>query len=317
MVFNDKSDKFRIAEKTRDRIIHVANELGYQHVKTVRHKRLNRMLICIFVPVSYDVAPSAWFSEYARRYIANQHLDYEIVTFPYELGKLSEKALWISSNFAAGAVLISLSDEDIAFIESREFDIPLVLYNRSAKGYPAVLNDDYHVGYKAMSHFINRGHKRFAIITPGKLSRSMSLREVGYRDAFISHGFTGEKEYLLVERNENTVEGGYAAMENIFKSKKLPTALFLPSDSMVKGVIHSINQNGLAVPKDIEIITYGFMPSGMLSSPSITSFMPPLEQMSRNCIKIINNSIITKTKAENVKLSFEAECVFRESCPEK
>jgi len=318
MVLNNKSDKFRIAEKTSERILQAANEIGYQHVIRAKQRKKNfkKMLLCVFCPSNFDKGPIDQFYTGFKKYIIENHLQYETVLFPYELGKFKEKAAWVSGDFIAGAVLIVLTEDDLVFIENTRFDVPLVLFNRTAKGYSSVLIDDYNAGNNAMSHFLKRGHKKFGIICANYSSRSLSLRTVGYLDKFRSLNFKPEEAFLSPAAfDDDSDMGGYNAMQQILQSQKIPTAIFVPCDNMVNGVIRCINENGFKVPDDFEIISYGNKSINCIVNPNVSSFAPPWEEMSYNCAKILNNYIKNGIYSDCVKLSFEAECIYRESCP--
>ena len=212
---------------------------------------------------------------------------------------------------------MALTENDIEFIENNKFNIPLVLYNRTAKGYSSVLTDDYAVGYKAMGHFIKRGHKRFGIVSPNYSSRALSLRTVGYWDKFQNQNFKpGEAFTVPVVFGDDSDMGGNTAMQQLFQLGKIPTAIFIPSDNMVSGVIRCIHKNGFRIPEDFEIISYGDRIVNCVVNPNVSSFAPPNEEMSYNCAKILHRFIENGILVDNVKLSFEAECIYRESSPE-
>jgi DNA-binding LacI/PurR family transcriptional regulator len=318
MVINNKGEQFRIAAKTCERVLQAAQELGYEHVARTRRKKkdFSSKIILAFCPLEFDRGPT--FQAYAgfHRYLKDHGVFYDILLFPYEVGKLFEKVEFMSSDFTIGAVMLALGQEDSEFIENGQFDIPIVLYNRIAKGYCSVLTDDYDTGYKAMDHFIRRGHRKFGLVSPNYPSRALSLRQVGYRDKFKSSNFKQDEAQLLMPAfGDDSDAGGYAAMEEILQAPTLPTALFAPSDNMISGIVRCIHEHGLKIPADIEIISYGNKNINYIVEPSISSFAPPINDMSYNCMKILHNAIISGTKPDNAKLSFEAECVFRESCP--
>lgn len=318
MVINNKGEQFRIAAKTCERVLQAAQELGYQHVARTRHKKkdFSSKIICAFCPLEFDRGPT--FQVYAgfHRYLKDHGVFYDILLFPYEVGKLYEKVEFMSSDFTIGAVMLALGQEDSEFIESSQFDIPIVLYNRIANGYCSVLSDDYDAGFKAMNHFIRRGHRKFALVSPNYSSRALSLRQVGYWDKLKSSSFKADEVQLLAPAfGDDSDAGGYAAMEEILRAPVTPTALFAPSDNMVSGIVRCIHEHNLKVPADIEIISYGNKNVNYIIEPGISSFAPPINDMSYHCMKILHNAIVSGTKPDNAKLSFEAACVFRESSP--
>lgn len=316
LVLNQKGDEFRIAEKTRERILQIADELGYRHVARAskRNKSFSQGLICIFCTSNFK-GPTVGFYEFFQQYIKEQRLPYETVLFPYEANRLADKAAYITGGFAAGAVMLTLGDEDIYFLENNKFDLPIVLNNRIANGYCSVLNDDYSVGSNAMSHFIKRGHKRFGMLSPNYSSRALSLRSVGYWDKFQSSFKQGEATAVTAVVNNDGDQGGYDAMKKLIESPTLPTAIFLPIDNMVGGVMRCIHENGYKVPQDFELISFGNKDTNTIVEPAVSSFVPPLEDMSINCAKILHNAISSGIMTDNIRMSFAADCIFRASCP--
>ncbi|WP_141505644.1 LacI family DNA-binding transcriptional regulator [Paenibacillus luteus] len=319
MVLNNRGGEFRIADTTCERIIQTANELGYRHEARMKRKKrsFNRTLVCAFCPPDFDKGPTSQFYAGINRYLNELNLKYETIVFPYELGKLKDKISFISKEFISGAIMMALTEEDIAFIENTKFDIPVVLFNRTAKGYSSVLTDDYTVGHSAMEHFIRRGHTRFGIVSPNYSSRALSLRSTGYRDKLRSSGMEADEAYSFTTTYGDASDaGGYAAMEEMLQSEKLPTALFVSIDNMMSGVTRRVRERGIRVPEDLEIISYGSMAFNNIVSPTITSFVPSSEEMSYNCAKLLHRFIEDGVWNDNVKMSFEATCVYRESCPE-
>ena len=317
MVLNDKAGEFRIAESTSERIVQTASELGYHPANRVKRKKrsFNKMLVCLFCPTNFDKGPS--FYAGIHQYFEELNLKYETILFPYELGRLRDKMAFISKDFISGAIMMALTEEDIAFLEHTKFDIPIVLFNRTAKGYCSVLTDDYTVGHSAMEQFIKRGHTSFGIISPDYSSRALSLRSTGYWDKLRSSGLETQGAYVApVAYGNDSDTGGYAAAQELLHSARLPMGLFVPSDNMIGGVIRCFREQGLKVPGDLDIISYGDKPVNEFVSPTITSFVPPTVTMSYNCAQLLHRFVEAGVWSDQVKLSFEAKCVYRESCPE-
>lgn len=319
MVLNNRGGEFRIAESTSEKIMKAAEELGYEHpVRPKRRKRnYNKQLICAFCPTNFGKGPTQQLYDGIQRYLNEAGLKYEIILFPFEVGRLREKSAWISGEFIAGAILMALTEDDIAFVESTRFDVPVVLFNRIAKGYCSVLTDDYAVGFSAMSHFLQRGRRSFGIVSPNYSSRALSLRATGFIDKWQSGGFApGESRLTPAVYGDDSDSGGYEAMERLLQEDPSPSAIFVPSDNMVSGVVRRLHDSGMSVPKQVEIISYGNKLINTAVSPGITSFAPPAEEMSYNCARLLHRFIEEGTLTDNVKLSFEASCVYRESSPE-
>lgn len=318
IVLNNKSAEFRIAPETRDKVLETAKRLGYRPSRRMKRSdtACPRALWCIFAPTNFDTGPTALFFQGVQHYLDQSGLAIEIILFPFERGQLHLKRQWISSHFVRGAIMTALSDEDVAFVQDMEFDIPIVLFNRTARHCYSVTTDEYTAGQHAMEHFIRRGHERFALISPNYSNRSLSLRSVGFQDAFQKHAFHQSSAAILPTAfGENSYEGGYAAVSALLSQEKRPTALFVLNDHMVGGALHCLQQRGLSIPEDMEIITYGNTAINTLLLPTITSFAVPTEVMSFHCAKILHDAQENGVLTDNVNRSFDAELIFRQSCP--
>jgi len=319
VVLNNKGNEFRISPETREKVLDTARQMGYRQTQRTRQKysARSKSLWCMFSPTSFDRGPTAQFFAGVNNYLRSNHLPIETVIFPFERGRLCDKADWISRSFTSGAIMTALNDDDMDFIQNTDFDISIVLCNRTARNYYSVSTDEYATGQHAMAHFVKRGHRRFGLISPNYSSRSLSLRIVGFRDRFQSYGFDPDGACIApIAYGDDSYEGGFAAMKAILDGTERPSAILVLNDIMVAGVLHCIQQNGYSVPGDFEIISNGNTAINTLLFPTITSFSVPTEQMSYDCAKILHNAIENGILSDNVNRIYDAELVFRQSCPE-
>jgi len=320
IVLNGKAAQYRISEKTSERVLRAADALDYKLPAARRTSKRNfaSQLICVFCPPDFSKGPVISFFKGAERCIQERKLSFELLLFPYHTGELACKQPWLTKEFMAGAVMLALGEADISFLERNSFDIPIILYNRTATGYCSILTDDFAVGFSAMSHFIQRGHRRFALIAPDRASRACTLRIAGFQNRFDSSAYaeTGG-QFLPVLYGEESDTGGYDAMTALIGQYGAPCSVFLPSDNMLSGVMRCILEKGHLIPDDFELISYGNSQINTILTPSVTSFAPPNEEMSYNCVKLLARYIEEGVSAETMKLSYEAQLYFRESSPEK
>lgn len=319
LVLNHKADQYRISEKTQEKVWQAAEALGYLTgtERRVKKPRFAAQLLCIFCPLDFSKGPAITFFSGARQYITEKKLPYELLLFPYEPGHLAKHAAWLCSDFMAGAIMLALGESDLDFLENSQFDIPIILYNRTAKGFCSVLTDDFAVGYRAMTHFLNRGHRHFAVLAPSYFSRSCDLRIAGFQSKFQSQSFLTDAGSIFSTTYGSDDNLSIAeAVKQLLKSMPRPTAIFLPNDTSVAEITRAILIEGYSIPGDFEIISYGNDPVNAALTPAVTSFAPPNLEMSYNCIRLLCQHITDGQAPSAVKLSCEAELCFRESCPE-
>lgn len=314
VVLSGRADEFRIGASTRTLVLEVARQMGY--VRPTSSRRNGRVvtppLWGIFTPSDLDSGPITQFFQGAQKYVEDNQLQVDCVVVPFERGSLREKQRWLSAGFARGAIMFGLTDDDVAFIDETDFDIPVVLYNRTAAGCASVVVDDYGAGQQAMRHFLARGLRRFAIIGPNHTSRALSMRSIGFRDEL---GGSSETKIINISAEINDPDAFSSALV------ALPTAggrtgIFVLNDQMIGAVMKWLQTSGVAVPDDAELISYGDSPINTVLRPSISSVAVPSELMSVECARTLHHAITNRGAMTDVTRSFDTHLVLRESSPD-
>lgn len=317
VVLNGRADEFRIAPDTQAKVREAASALGYR-ATTTSHKRRPADasdLWCVFVPTDFNVGPTEKLIAGIAKYSSDRGLSTEAVLFPFVRGRLHEKARWISSDFARGAIMVGLDDDDFAFLDDAEFDVPVVLFNRAGSAHPTVNVDDYQVGQSAMRHYLERGIERPALISPDYASRSLSLRAVGFLDEYRQAVGLNSPPTIAHEHAANSYAGGYQAMQVLLAAEPRPTGVFVLHDQMIAGVMHAIAQAGLVPSRDIDVLSYGDSPANTILSPTVSSFSVPIAEMSYDCARILHEATGGSNTTENAMRMFTATLIARESSP--
>jgi len=319
MVLSDRWQEFRIAPATRDQVLAAADELGYVAKRSKAKASQRSRLWTIFAPLDFDAGPTSEFFRGVYTYVEDEGLGVETVVFPFERDRLRDKASWMRPDFSSGAIMIGLSDEDLAFVESEDFGIPIVLVNRVAKNWPSVVTDDYEVGNRVMRHFDERGLTQVAMIMPDYTTRSQSLRAVGFQDTLreLRRAAGGDTSAEIPQaRAVNDYAGGRRAVEELIPHLTPSTGVFVLYDHMVGGVIHGLQEHGFTVPGDIEVVSYGNSAVNALMRPTVTSVAAPIAQMSRDCARALHQASTVASDMGSFSRLHDVEIIFRESSPE-
>lgn len=167
--------------------------------------------------------------------------------------------------------------------------------------------------FKTMvEHFIIK-HKftKINCLTGPKGVIHSELRLEGYKEALKEHN-------LLVEENriwygDFKRESGKEMVEAMLKSTEpLPEAIVCANDYMAITVCKALKEAGIRVPEDISVSGYDNVREANLNTPSITTLMPPNENIGRRCVKYIHQIIEGHEESDGSVLS--GDIVFAESC---
>ncbi len=318
IVLNGRGDKMRISQATQKKVMDYAQGINYQpniYARRLRKVNKNRNLpmIAVFWPVNFNSTLTGRFFNGVQEFQLTDRREAEIVLQPYKYNELEKSAEYLSSEYYSGIILMGLSETDVSFVLANTFDIPIVLLNRPSDQYSSACVDDFESGAKVAELFFKRGHKDVALISYGASSRSTVLKRSGFLSTCFEHGI--HVDFNRVVDGEGSYRGGAMAAEELIQrcGSNLPTAVFVLESCMAIGALPVFKKHGIEIPRDMEIVSYGDNPQDEFSIPSLTSIHMPLEEMSKDCMKIIFD-ILNGDVKQHVTLMQSISIVFRESC---
>ena len=164
-------------------------------------------------------------------------------------------------------------------------------------------------------YLMNLGHQNIAIITEAMGRRSVGhLRLEGYKDAYLERGMAVDEELIFyVDQNMEhfSVENGYRTMQRMLSSGKEFSAVFCATDLLAIGAIRAIADAGLKVAEDISVCGFDGMEIGRYINPRLTTIRQPLDQISRETVKLLFD--IIESRSSHRHITFPAELCVGES----
>ncbi|MBV8388692.1 MAG: LacI family DNA-binding transcriptional regulator [Mucilaginibacter sp.] len=172
-------------------------------------------------------------------------------------------------------IVISVSAEggDYAHLQSViDSGIQLIQFDRVAKELETlkVINDTEQISMKAVSHMIEQGYKRIALLEGPQNLDIFKQRKEGYLKALKKHHMPVNDE-LIVE-NAWTKELGAEGTKRLLNLPQPPDAIFAStSDFSALGVLEVALAMGIKVPSELGICGYSNEAFTEITSPSITT----------------------------------------------
>ena len=147
--------------------------------------------------------------------------------------------------------------------------------------------------YMATKHLIEYGHREIAHICGdmGKLSGFKRLE--GYKKAMKEAGLVIRKGYVVY--GDFTEDSGSECARQLLKGKgkRNITGIFSSNDAMAIGAMKAIKEMGLRIPDEISIVGYDDIRMASYISPSLTTIISSVQEMSsiatKNLIDFIEN----------------------------
>jgi LacI family repressor for deo operon, udp, cdd, tsx, nupC, and nupG len=246
-----------VAAKTRSRVEEVAERLNYRADPSAARLATGQTKLVQLATPTVD----GW---YFSRFLAGaiDHLlanDYEAIAHPVGGPAARERFLsdlLESKKRVDGVIVVDLNISEEAANKLWQGGIRAVTAGFATQCFPAVIVDDYHVGFVATQHLLDLGHTRIGVIS-GEPNHPLAfsvpgLRLAGYTGALAASGIAVEP--ALEQSGHFTADGGRRAMKRILDMSNPPTALFVMSDEMAFGAWSALHERGLSWPKDMAII---------------------------------------------------------------
>src|SRR5579863_4679454 len=193
----------------------------------------------------------------------------------------------------------------------KEVDIPFVLVMRT---YPkltkdAVITDDYHGAYEAVSHLARAGRKRIALVSgPLKVSNAKE-RWQGFHDALKAEGLPYEKD--LVIEGDYRIDSGFRAGHSLLSHR--PDGIYVANHLMTIGLLQAAEEMGLRCPEDFGLVSFDDYPWLGVFRPRLTTVELPKHQLGSEAAELLIKRIEGDRTAAAVK-KLQPELRIRESC---
>ena len=147
--------------------------------------------------------------------------------------------------------------------------IPVVQVDRAIQGVQtdAVLADNTESVYTAVSHLIEQGHRRIALITGHTYIFTAKERLVGYLRALSDHNIPYDN--ALVFAGDYNFATGYQSYQSMINLPDPPTAVCCVNDDITVGVIAAAREFPSPTGKPIAVFGYDCVDVCSIMSPAI------------------------------------------------
>lgn len=316
-----------VSERAREQVLAVAQQIGYRPHRLARALRTGRHMNVAYVLADSPTVrsnlelPFARFRLYgmeevlsARGYLLS------LVRFdPGDRRSLQKRVL--GSPHVDGLVFnYTAPSPEVVEVLRRE-GLPAVLldgdiFEQSEGAISCVLSDREAGAYSTVSHLIEHGHRRIALLNAQPNRR----RTAGYLRALEEHGIERDERLIRCwsERDANLASArshGRAAVQALLSEGVPFTAVQAGSDFTAAGAMDALVDAGLRVPADVALAGFDNLKESDFSSfrgPCLTTVDDPNSEMGRKAVQVLLEQIERGTDPQRIVLP--TRLVVRESC---
>ena len=283
------SDNPLVSTETKERIQHLAREMGYSPDAQARSLVMGRtqtvgvVVTTVSDPFIADVLQSIENTCQSQGYCvilasSNADPDREIAAVKMLHSQRVDGVIVISSR--VGALYQNHLDS---------LAVPVVLLNsHSEQRGPYTFSvgvDNFCGGYIATAHLIDAGHRRIAYVGGAAEHSNDLARFDGYRRALNEAGIGIDP--ALVVPGTGGADGGEQALPVLLGLSEQATAAFCYNDMTAIGLLRAARREGVSVPGDLAVVGFDDIPLASYVEPSLTTVAQPTGEMGERATEMV------------------------------
>lgn len=269
-----------ISTKTKERILRVASEHGYQANPAATEMMHGRSVIVGgIVPSFNSVFFADLFQTIAMRLRGNG-LRLHVCSYE-DAASFVEILTDFAARKCAGAVIVAPMREPFAIAPPVIASMPIVslLSTLSGKAIPGVHPDEHRCGYDATRGLIGRGHRSIVMLDYAFDTPAVAARAAGYEHAMRDAGLSSIR---LRKPDRATL------LETI--NARRATAVFCHNDWLALETIRQLHAAGLSVPGDLSVLGVDNSPTFTALCDEVTTMQYPFTDIADHVAAILRGT---------------------------
>ncbi|UHA59873.1 LacI family transcriptional regulator [Metabacillus litoralis] len=302
------NDSDLVKPETKEKILKIAKELGYEPNFAAQRLVSKQTKTIGLVWPSIERATLSTLvtkiNEEISKHSYSMILSINPIKTSFEMFK----------RFQVDGMIVFEENDETLTDQSLTSSIPTIAHGVAGNNVLPVIDVNWQQAmYDAVEYLYKLGHSKIAFIGDfSPVDRRQMEKFKGFQKAM--------KEFNLSVNAENLVNSGgldwydgYVATKKLLHSTYKPTALIGSSYDISSGIIRSLREENLIIPKDMSVIGYDNIPQmGTLETP-LTSVGVPIDQLAVKIVDSLMKLINDKSSVPHVQI-MTPEIVERASC---
>jgi len=306
--------------RTRDKVLRIAQELGYHpnlHARRLAHGNTNLIGV-----VTYALARPIRYTETDAAVRALLERGCEPYVWPLEWvgGDAPHMCDVMLSNKVAGLILVGdLGTQPQDLDPLVQADVPIVSLD-AGPDFPGVGLDRIGAYHDLTRYLLQLGHRRLGLVGAAASAPWTEPRIAGIRAACEEAGVQTDLQLLELEPEALVLpdfELARRATKWFLNCEPRPTAVMFFRDAPAIGFMHELQRAGMAVPGDVSVAGFYGIPAAEYSLPPLTTVVGPVEQVGREAAEVLVRMVEAEDAHYEPSPSWReiaAQILVRESC---
>jgi LacI family transcriptional regulator len=207
----------------------------------------------------------------------------------------------------------SLDQEMVAYLRQQDIPAALMVRRVPGDGLDTVIFEDYAGACTATKYLLSLGHRSIGYIGGDLGYSSNQARKLGFLAGLREAGMAADESRMRVGVLQST--WGATAALDLLHSAPPPTALFVASNSLMPGVLRTLQSQRVAVPEDISLVCFDDVDWFSLTVPTITAISSSHARLADAAVALLLNRIENPDQRQRPPVLLEVgyELVLRNS----
>lgn len=306
---NNKPD---ISEETKDKILKIAQEIGF--VKN-RSASLLRSVETRIIGVIMADSSNPFYSEVLKGIEwASRKYDYQIILVNTERSAKNEaRAVELLMERRVDGLLIGPVQESWKHIEDlirRHYPLVIVGRHFDELDVDEIYSDEVEGGRIATRHLIEQGCRKIMLLNGFSYKSPARMRQAGYQQALASAGIDYDPSYVHV--SDILPEDGYQAVVETIRRGMPVDGIFCYNDIMAFGAMQALKEHKLRIPADVAIVGYDDIQYSGWVFPPLTTVRIQKHEMGFEAFRMLLSRLSGKRKKRQRKI-LPVEIIVRKS----
>lgn len=273
-VFSDDSPN--VANATRERVLQVAEELGYRPnvIARMMSRRETNIIGIVMANITSPFYPYV-LDKFLQQF---QAIGKHVLLFTVAEGQSVDDILPLVLQYQVDGLIITSATLSSAMAdECARSGTPVILFNRTVKNsnISAVCADNLGGGRRVADLLLDTGHKQLVYMAGPSNTSTNNDRERGFYQRLTERGYQGMRQ---VQANY-TYESGYESALALLDTGVLPDAIFCANDIMALGAMDAIRARGLSIPDEMSVVGFDNIPMASWGAYNLTTVSQEVDDM--------------------------------------
>lgn len=277
----------RISDELRQRILALADELGYRPSAIARS--LNRRRTGIVALVVGDMLNPFYPATIEEFSLQLQRTGRQLLLFVVPPGRDADELMPQLLQYQVDAIVVTAARLSSHMSDlCRRQGVPVVFMNRRVDN-PTVWSvccDNQRMGTLVAEYLVGKSRRACAFVTGDPSISTTTDRRLGFERGLAAHG----QRLVACEQGGYSYEGARDAAARLFEAgQPVIDAVFCANDLMALGVLSHLRMNTtLRVPEDVAVVGFDDIRAAAYPENDLTTVRQPLNEMIDCAIQLLD-----------------------------